>query len=215
MTRVPGRRTPLEPRGKCLPKFASATHQPPRPLGREWPWVPPAPGSRPPPHPYSQGGGARPGLSIIHEVSRAFVTTWVDFRAESSGAGSGGDGGERPGRAGPGEPGSWGATPAGCGSRVFPAAGHLALRPCRVQTGFRGGGDKMGVRSAMLPKRRGRFPACPAPQRRELGRGRIGPFPSAPAELRSEDGFTPSPPSMCFYCHLRGGLIIITHRWSI
>lgn len=48
------------------------------------------------------------------------------------------------GWAGPGEPGSLGATPAGCGSRVFPAAGHLALRPCRVQTGFRGGGGQNG-----------------------------------------------------------------------
>lgn len=109
------------------------------------------------------------------------------FRAESGGAGSGRDGGEWPCRAEPGRGAvHLGRCPRGCGPWVLLSAGHLALRPCGVQRGFRGAGDIGGA-----PETPGEFSA---PQRREPGLAGSDPLP--PLRLRSEDGFTPISPSM-------------------
>lgn len=126
----------------------------------------------------------------------------VWFSRGIGGAGSGGHGGEWPCRARLGEPFIWGASPAvrGPGSPRCWTLGAAAVRgPERI---LRWGGT-VGTRLAVLPKRRGNFPACPAPQRREPGRGRVGPFHSSPAALR---GWIyprlshphPSPP-VCFH----------------
>lgn len=108
------------------------------------------------------------------------------FRAESGGAGSGRDGGEWPCRAEPGRGAvHLGRCPRGCGPWLLPSAGHLALRATERIWGC--GGHWGCSRNTG-----GIF--CAAEER--VGLGRIGPSPSAPAALCSEDGFTPISPSM-------------------
>lgn len=91
-----------------------------------------------------------------------------------------------PGRAGSGSR-SFGALPPRVRSLGSPLCGALGAAGCREDLGVRG---TLGV----LPKHRGNFPACPAPQRREPGLAGSDPLP--PLRLRSEDGFTPISPSM-------------------
>lgn len=181
--RVPGRRRPLKPRGKCLLKFVKVcSFHPPAaraPVAGGGPSVPPI-------HAYSQGGGAR--LSIIHAVSRAFVTTWSDFRAEFPGqeaavmAVSG--------RAGPGQPIIWGATPAAAGPG-FPPLPDTWAAGSREDFGV---GGTPGARPAVLLERRGNFPACPALGAETRAGARSNPFP--PLRLRCEGGFPPDSPTL-------------------
>lgn len=133
--------------------------------------------------------------SIIHEVSRAFLTTWVIFARNPAGqeaavmAVSG--------RAGLAEPFFWGAAPAAAG----PGSSLLwDTWPC----GRAGSREDFGVRGTLgvLPKRQGNFSRVPGAAER-AGLGRIGPFSCAPAALRSEDGFTPVSPLHLFNCYSR------------
>lgn len=131
---------------------------------------------------FRKRGGARPRVYPLFMRFRALLpTTWVWFRAESGWAGRrGGDGGERPGRAGAAERCQLGCHPRGVQTPGPPRRGSLGTAVARGPEGFAGGagvGGEWGCAHPGHPKCRGKFPPCPAREKRAGPGGGVGALP--------------------------------------